>query len=104
MNSMPPPDDDEGLEAVGAHIGQDFQHGLVHELVIAAVEARVLGGREPVLDHLLELLRRHAGMRRGDDLDGSVLACGCECRHVAFEHRLEGLLCPSIRDAAAPAP
>jgi hypothetical protein len=93
---------DVGLEPIGTQVGQDLQHGLVHELVVAAAEARVLGGREPLLDALPELLWRHAGMRHGDDLDGSLLAGGCERCHVAFEHRLERLRV--LPDAAAPVP
>ena len=91
MNSMPPRHD-ERLEPVGAHIGQHFQHGLVDQFVVTAAEAGVLRGREPVLTHFRELLRRHARMRRGDDFGSARLSGSAEGRHIAFEHRLERLL------------
>src|SRR6266516_341313 len=41
---------DEGLEAVGAQIGEEFQHGLINEIGVGPVEARMAGGREPLSD------------------------------------------------------
>ena len=40
--------DDEGLEAVGAQIGEQLQHRLVDELGVGPLEARMPRGREPV--------------------------------------------------------
>ena len=84
--------DDEGLEAVGAQIGEQLQHRLVDQLGVGPLPAAVARGRDPVRDDLLELGGRHAGMRRGDDLHQAPFA-GCGQRfHVAFEHGLERLL------------
>ena len=43
---------DEGLEAVGAQIGEQFQHRLVDQLGVGPLEPRIARGREPVGDDL----------------------------------------------------
>ena len=49
--------DDEGLEAVGAQIGEQFEHRLVDKLGVGAVEARMARGGEPIGDDLCGILR-----------------------------------------------
>jgi hypothetical protein len=46
---------------------------------------------DPLLDRLPELIGRHAGMRRCQELDDALLARGRKARHVAGERRLKGL-------------
>ena len=84
--------DDEGLEAVGAQIGEQLQHRLVDQLGVGPLEAVIARGREPVGDDLRELLRRHAGMRHRHQLDQSLFAGSGQRLHVAVQHRLERLL------------
>ena len=84
--------DDEGLEAVGAQIGEQLQHRLVDQLGVGPLESGVARGREPVGDDLGELVHGHAGVRRRHQLDQALFA-GCGQRlHVAVQHRLERLL------------
>ena len=83
---------DEGLEAVGAQVGEQFQHRLVDQFGIGPLEAGIARGREPVGDDLLELRRRHAGMRHRDEFDQSLFAGSGQRLHVAVQHRLERLL------------
>ena len=40
--------DDEGLEAVGAQVGEQLQHRLIDQLGVGPLEARIARGREPV--------------------------------------------------------
>ena len=40
--------DDEGLEAVGAQVGEQLQHRLVDEIGVGPLEARMPRGRDPV--------------------------------------------------------
>jgi hypothetical protein len=51
--------DNVGLVAIGAQILQDFLHGLVRQLGVEPVVARVLGGGEPLLHFGSELFHRH---------------------------------------------
>ena len=96
--------DDEGLEAVRAQVGEQFEHRLIDHLRVRPLGLRMLRGRDPVLDDLLELLGRHAGVRGHDDFEHGVLAAGERAFHVALEQRGRTAPCPSTRDAAARAP
>ena len=84
--------DDEGLEAVGAEIGQHLQHRLVDQLGVRALEPVIARGREPVGDDLGELVHRHAGVGHRDQLDQALFAGRGQRLHVAVQHRLERLL------------
>ena len=78
--------DEVGLVAVGAKVLHDFQHGLVDELGVGAVPARIFGGGDPVVRDLLEVVDRHSGM--GCHHDGFQVL-GSELRHgglVAGKH------------------
>jgi hypothetical protein len=46
----------------------------------------------PVAHDLLELIRRHAGMRDGDDLENGGLAAGERALEIALEQRGKRLL------------
>ena len=50
------------------------------------------GGRDPVVDDLLEFVGRHAGVRDHDDFGDRPLAAGERAFHVALEQRRERLL------------
>ena len=84
--------DDVGLEAVGAQIGQHFQHRLVDQFGVGPLEPRVPGGREPVLDDLSNSSVVIPAWRRHDDLDQRRLSAGQHGLQVALEKRLERLL------------
>ena len=83
---------DEGLEAVGPQIGEQFEHRLIDQFGIGPLEAVITRGREPVGDDLLEFCRRHAGMGHRDDFDQPLFAGSRQRLHVAVEHRRERLL------------
>ena len=70
-------------------VSQDFEHRLVNHLGIEPAGLRVLRGRYPVRDDLLELRGRVAGMRGRHDLHQRVLAAGHDCLHVSSDHALE---------------
>ena len=89
--------DDEGLEAALAQIGEQLEHGLVGELGVGALEARMAGGGEPVGDDARELVGRDAGMGRRHDLEKALLADRRERLQVALEHRLERLRFAPLR-------
>jgi hypothetical protein len=57
----------------------------------------MLRGREPVLDDRGELVGRHSGVRREQDLDDAFLAGGREAFHVAGENGLVRLLVLPLR-------
>ena len=42
MNSIPAAGDDEGLEAVGPQVGEQFQHGLIDHFRIEPARFRML--------------------------------------------------------------
>ena len=84
--------DDVRLEAVRAQVGEQLEHRLVDQLGVGPLESRVLGRREPVVDDLVELFGRHAGVRGGDQFDEPLLARRERRFHVALEDGLERLL------------
>ena len=83
---------DEGLEAVGAQIVEQLQHRLIDQVGVKHLEARMLGGLDPLFDRLVEIDGGHAGMRGGHDLQHALLAHGGDGFHVAGKHRLEWFL------------
>ena len=88
---------DEGLEAVRAEIRQELEHRLVDHLRVEAAGLRMLRGADPIGHRLLELLGRHAGVRRGDHLDEFLLTGRSDGLHVAREQRRERLLVLPLR-------
>src|SRR5213594_515517 len=60
--------DDVGSITAGAQILQHFLHWQIAELGVGPLEARVLRRLEPRPDLNLELVDRHAGQRRGEEL------------------------------------
>ena len=88
---------DEGLEAIGAEVSEQFQHRLVDQLGIGPLEAVIARGREPVRDDFLELRRGHAGMRHRDDFDQSLFTGSRQRLQVAVQHRRERLLGLPVR-------
>ncbi len=67
--------DDECLEAVGAQVGQQLQHRLIDHLCVEPIGLRVAGALDPVVDRLVELRLRHAGMGDADNLQQPVNDC-----------------------------
>ena len=84
--------DDEGLEAVGAEVGEELQHGLVDQVRVRPLELRVLRLPDPLPDRLGELLGRHAGVGDGDHLSEPLLPGRGHRLHVVLEDALERLL------------
>src|SRR6266511_652989 len=88
---------DVGLVGVVAQVTQHFEHRLIDELGIRPLPARIARGFEPLLRFGVELLHRHAGQRRGEDL---LEVAHRELRYrlaVAGEHGLERLGVPELR-------
>ena len=83
---------DECLEAVGAQVGQQFQHGLVDQFGVGPFEASVPSLRDPLRSDLRELVAVHAGVSHRDQLHQTFFARGGERLHVVVQHRLEWLL------------
>ena len=82
--------DKEGFEAVRAQVGQQFEHGLVGELVVGAVEVRVLRGGEPRAHAVGELDRGHAGAGQFDDPEEALVVVGEQGGKVAGKGGLDG--------------
>ena len=83
--------DDVGLVAVGAQVLQHLLHRLVGELGIGPLPAWILRRFQPLPGFRIELVHRHAGERRGEDLFQVVHR---ELRYrlaVAGQHGLEWL-------------
>jgi len=83
---------DEGLEVVGAQIGEQLQHGLINEICVGPVEARMAGGREPLSDDSGKFLGAHAAMAHRHDLHEALLTRSEQRLLVARKHSCEGLL------------
>src|SRR5947208_8403477 len=83
---------DEGLEVVGAQIGEQLQHGLINEIGVGPVEARMAGGREPLSHHSGKFLGAHAAMAHRHDLHEALLTRSEQRLLVARKHSCEGLL------------
>ncbi len=83
---------DESLVAVRAQAGEQLDHRLVHHLRDRALRDGILRGRNPVLDDLLELVGRHAGVRRHHDLEQRLVASGECALEIALQHRRIRLL------------
>ena len=83
---------DERLVAVCTQVRQQFDHRLVDHLEHRALRHRILRRRNPVLDDLLELVGRHAGVSRHHDLEQGLVASREGALDVALEHGRERLL------------
>ena len=77
--------DDAGFESVGAEKFQHLEHGLVGELVVGAVEARVLGRGEPDADAVGKVFGGHARAGEVDDVEDAFVVVGEERGEVAGE-------------------
>ncbi len=77
------------LEPVRAQVREELEHRLVDGLGVGASEARVPGLSEPVGDGGRELVRRHPGVRRDEEVEEPLLAGGGEGLQVAGEHGRE---------------
>jgi len=84
--------DDEGLEAVGAEVGQHFEHRLIDHLRVKPAGLRMLSGGDPVADNFFKLIAGHACMGgHGHFNQGLFPACEGGF-HVAFENGGERFL------------
>src|SRR6266566_8781365 len=83
---------DEGLETAFSQIGEDLQHGLINEICVGPVEARMAGGREPLSDDSGKFLGAHAAMAHRHDLHEALLTRSEQRLLVARKHSCEGLL------------
>src|SRR5437660_12601853 len=92
MHSTPPARDDEGLKAVSAQIAEELQHGLINQIRVGAVEARMPGGREPLGDDSGKFLGAHAAVAYCHDLHEALLSRSDQRLLVARKHSREGLL------------
>ena len=88
---------EEGFEIVRAQVGQQLEHGLVGELVVGAVEARVLRGGEPRAHAVGELDRGHAGAGQFDDPEEALVVVGKQGGKVAGESGLDGRIIFPLR-------
>ena len=61
---------------MGAEVGEQFEHRLVGQLVVGAVEARVSGGGQPRAHAVGELHRGHAGAGQFDDAEETLVMVG----------------------------
>src|SRR5206468_8098045 len=84
--------DDEGLEAIRAQVGQQFDHWLINALDERHFEFRMFRGREPVLDDLLKFRRGHARVRGHDELQERVVLTGERSFQITLEQRGERFL------------
>ncbi len=89
--------DDEGLEAVGAQIGQQFEHGLIDHFCVEFPCLGMLRRGDPVGHNLLELLGGHARMSGHRHFQQRFFTAGERGLHVALEHRGEGFLVLPLR-------
>ena len=89
--------DDEGLEAVGAQVSEQFQHRLIDHLAVKPFSDGMLGGRDPFANDLIEFHGGHAGMRDRDDLENRGLAAGERTFEIALEQRGKRLLVLPLR-------
>ena len=97
--------DDEGLEAVGAQIGEQLQHRLVDELGVGPVEARMARGRDPVRSTVLANSSVVMPAWVAATICSKPFSPGAASAFMSpVEHGLERLLSFSIPDAAAPSP
>src|SRR6266404_3539515 len=83
---------DEGLETAFSQIGEDLQHGLINEVCVGPVEARMAGGREPLSDDSGKFFGAHAAMAHRHDLHEALLTRSEQRLLVARKHSCEGLL------------
>ena len=84
--------DDEVLEAVGAQVGEQFEHRLVDHLGEEPAGLRMLRGGDPVLDDPPELRGGHARVGGHDDFEQRLVAGGERGPQVPLEQRGERLL------------
>ena len=88
---------DVGLEGVVAQVAQHFEHRLVGELGVGPIPTMMLGAVEPLLGFGVELLHRHAGQRRDENLLELAHRELGDRLAVAGEHGLERLDVPELR-------
>ena len=84
--------DDEGLELVGAQIGQQLEHRLIDEIGVGPLEARMARRGDPLEHGLPEFLGGEAGVRGRHDLEHALLAHQGELGAVVGQHRAERLV------------
>jgi len=83
---------DEGLEAVGAQVVEQLDHGLIDEADVGPLEPRVSFGADPLARDAFEGFRRHAGVCRCDGIDDILLASRQCALNVTIQQRSERLL------------
>jgi hypothetical protein len=89
---MPPPRDNEGLEVVGAKVGEQFEHRLINHFGIKLAGLRMLRRRDPVTHGPGKFLGGHAGMGGRHQLGEARLTRRRDAMQVAFEQRGEWFL------------
>src|SRR5437660_12687476 len=73
-------------------MGEQLHHGLINEICVGPVEARMAGGREPLSDDSGKFFGAHAAMAHRHDLHEALLTRSEQRLLVARKHSCEGLL------------
>ena len=81
--------DEECFESVGAEVREQFEHGLVGQLIIRTVEARVLGRGEPRAYAVREFDGGHAGAGQLNDAEKSFVVVGEQRWEITFDRGLD---------------
>lgn len=80
-----------------AQVREQLEHGLVHEVGVRALEARVPRRGQPAPDDGVELLRRHPRVGGRDQLQETPVAARRQGFHIPVQHRLERLSLAPLR-------
>ena len=87
--------DDKGLEAIGAQIAEQLDHGLENYFGVRPFELRMFGGGDPIAHDGCEFVGGHAGMGEGCKIEHTFFAGGSDGFHIPGEHGgVEGVVAP----------